>query len=124
MSRQYNSNISKKANESLAKRAHIVRIEKTIITAIIIIVISLLILLGSSIHAFADSSSTIKMNKYYTSIRVEEGDSLWSIAEENIAGTEVDINDYISEIKSINNISNNIKTGDYIVVSYFSPELK
>ena len=82
MRREYNSKMSAKANTSLNRRYAIVIIQKAIIAAIIIIAISIIVLLNSSIHAFADSKDNLPVHKYYTSIRVEEGDTLWSIADE------------------------------------------
>ena len=64
MRREYNSKISEKANISLNRRTHIVNIQKAIIAAIIIIVISLIVLLNSSVHAFADSKDNLPKNKY------------------------------------------------------------
>ena len=43
--------------------------------------------------------------KYYTSIQIESGDTLWSIASEYMTDEYIDINDYIEEICTINHIS-------------------
>ena len=64
MRREYNSKISEKANTSLNRRYAIVRIQKAIIAAIIIIAISIIVLLNSSIHSFADSKDNLSVHKY------------------------------------------------------------
>lgn len=61
----------------------------------------------------------------YKVVEVEEGDSLWSIAKENMACESnyngfTDIYQYIREIKKCNNMkSNQINTGSYLMVPYY-----
>lgn len=124
MSRQYNSRISEKANRSLARRAHVVRLEKSLIAVSIILFISLIIILGSTMHAFANSKDNTPVNKYYTSIKVESGDTLWSIANKYTEGTNIKTTDYIEEITELNNLGDSIHAGDYLVVAYYSKEVK
>ena len=124
MRREYNSKISEKANTSLNRRYAIVKIQKAIIAAIIIIAISIIVLLNSSIHAFADSKDNLPVHKYYTSIRVEEGDTLWSIADEYSDKSNMTKTEYIKEICSINNISEEIHSGENIIVSYYSTDIQ
>lgn len=69
-----------------------------------------------------EGSSTPGRYKYYTSIYIEEGDSLWSIAELYLYDG-ISIIDYIDELKRINSLENeNIKAGCYLLVSYYSDE--
>ena len=84
--RKYNHKISEKANRSLQKREAVVRKQRGIFALIIIVLISLGVLLGGGINALASSKADISSyNKYYTSIQVESGDTLWSIADEYIS---------------------------------------
>ena len=124
--RKYNHKISAKANESLRKREAVVRKQRGLLAIAIILIISLGILLGTGIRAMASSEKNIaSYNKYYVSIRVESGDTLWSIADEYIDGFNLSKNDYITEICQINQISeNDIHAGDYIVVPYYSQDFK
>ena len=58
--------------------------------------------------------------KYYTSILLEEGDSLWSIAREYSRGSGREISDYIREIRQINRLSGDIiHAGNYLTVVYY-----
>lgn len=61
--------------------------------------------------------------KYYASIPVADGDTLWSIAETHM-GTHYDsVEDYVKELKKINSLSGEcITTGMYLVVPYYSTE--
>ena len=124
--RKYNHKISERANESLRKREAVVRKQRGVLTIAIIVIVSLGILLGNSISALASSDKDIaSYNKYYVSVRVESGDTLWSIADEYVDGFNISKEDYILEVCSINEISqNDIHAGDYIVVPYYSQDIK
>ena len=59
--------------------------------------------------------------KYYTSIEVQSGDTLWSIASDHITEEYCDMNAYIDEVCSINKISQNeIHAGQYLTIPYYS----
>ena len=82
--------------------------------------IAAVIILCGTIHIFASSG-----NKYYTSVRVEEGDTIWSIADRYIADSQVSKRDYVDEICRLNSLTDgNVRSGDYIVVSYYSQDIK
>ncbi len=72
----------------------------------------------------ASSEDTDISYKYFTSIEVSYGDTLWSIAEEYkdaefYASTE----DYIDEVVRMNHLtSSNIKAGQYLIIPYYSTE--
>lgn len=59
--------------------------------------------------------------KYYKSVVVQNGDSLWSIADRYMEPSEYkDQREYISEIMSINGLkSEKITYGEHIIVSYY-----
>jgi len=124
--RKYNHKISERANDNLKKREAVVRKQKSILAITVIVVVALGILLGSSINAMASSDKDVaSFNKYYVSIRVESGDTLWTIADEYVDGFNIEKTDYIEEVCQINEISqNDIHAGDYIVVPYYSQEIK
>ena len=124
--RKYNDKISKKANECLSRREAVVRRQRGLVALVVLLVVALGILLGTSMNALASSEKDIaSYNKYYASIRIESGDTLWNIADEYVEGFNISKADYIAEICEINGISeNNIHAGDYIVVPYYSQEIK
>lgn len=80
------------------------------------------------ICTFAMTSSAKQehnMYKYYTSVEVQAGDSLWSIAQEY---ADIDAyhsyRDYISEVKQINHLTGeDIHAGQYLTVPYYSEEV-
>ncbi len=63
--------------------------------------------------------------KYYTSITVEPGDSLWELAGEYMDGEHyADRNSFISEVRHINRLDdeNGIVTGQTLIIPYYSSE--
>lgn len=95
---------------------------KNIIVSLSILFITVFIISISStmITDAKEGSSAPGKYKYYTSILIEEGDSLWSIAEK-YAYDGVSTVDYINELKRINSLSSeNINAGCYLLISYYS----
>lgn len=60
---------------------------------------------------------------YYTCIRIQPGDTLWSIAEVYTAGTDMTVEDYVKQLKQMNHIGEDtIHVGNYLTVMYKQPE--
>lgn len=89
----------------------------------VIIVIALSVFLSDrlvSAHDNADSHSSDRP-KYYKSIQIKAGDTLWQIAEQNMSNEYDSITDYILEVKRINNLaSDNIQSSQYLMIPYYS----
>ena len=86
----------------------------------------LLIICSGIIIANAAVSDNDKsdQNKYYTSISIEKGDTLWSIASNYVSGPKT-ISNYVNELKEINNLQTDcIYQGQNLIVYYFSSEQK
>lgn len=63
--------------------------------------------------------------KYYTSIQVKRGDTLWDIAEKYRTSEYHDIGSYIDEVKKINHLSGSkITDGMYLCIPYYTTEYK
>lgn len=85
--------------------------------AIVILFLGLFILGTSNKHAGATTHNI----KYFTCINVEQDDTLWSIAKTYMSSEYTSINDYIDEVKSINNLSTDkIYYGASLVVPYYA----
>lgn len=88
-------------------------------------VIFLLIFHFTPQNTQADSEPKAPTYKYYTSIRVSSGDTLWDIANEYRTEEYSSISSYISEVRKINHLkSNQITDGMYLCVPYYSVECK
>ncbi len=62
--------------------------------------------------------------KYYTSVLVRSGDTLWDIAS-RYCGDSGRIREYMKELKQINHLSGDaIHAGRYLTVVYYSEEYK
>lgn len=71
----------------------------------------------------AKDYNTVTEYKYYASIPVEEGDTLWSIAKAHMGAHYDSVEDYIKELRQINSLNGEqITTGMYLVVPYYSTE--
>ena len=124
--RKYNSKISEKVNESLDRRELVVHGQSVVIAIVLFFIISLGIFLGTSMNAQASSRANIaSYHKYYTSIQIKSGDTLWSIADEYICDMDIDKMEYIAEICELNHISqDDIHAGAHIVVPYYSKDIR
>lgn len=70
----------------------------------------------------ADKNQSIEY-KYYTSICLERGDSLWKLAEEYMGEHYDNQQDYIEEVRELNNLtSEEVQEGQYLTIPYFSEE--
>ena len=87
------------------------RVKTNIMIALVIVV--LFAIMGTVFFTTYAKDTDTLVEKYYTQIMVEEGDSLWSIAQEYMPSDYEDINDYIKDIKRLNHIS-----GDTIMAGY------
>lgn len=72
------------------------------------------------INAKADSERTSAVEKYYTSIEIQDGDSLWSIASQYKAKSGKTTGELVDELKQMNCLSEDtIHTGHYLVIPYY-----
>lgn len=107
------------------KRRRQRQLRRNIITGVIalILIIALSIALGS-IMVYAQSNDKVTLYKYYTSIEVQYGETLWSIAEKNLETAQYkDIESYINEILHINHLKDDtIIAGHNLIIPYFSEQ--
>ena len=95
------------------------------ILAVLAVVIGIAVFRFTAQPAIADSRSEAPRYKYYTSICVAPGDSLWSIAEEYMSSDYETVYDYISEVQEINHLSGDyLRAGTKLCVPYYSDEYK
>lgn len=94
---------------------------------IVLFAVVCLTLFSGTILTYAKEKSTSEITyyKYYTSIQIETGDSLWDIASRYICEDVISMKDYIREIQAINGLNSDvIQAGDTLTVIYYSPEYK
>lgn len=71
-------------------------------------------------NVFANSASDFRKEPCYTSIRIENGDSLWSIAARYAESSPMDVREYVQELKRMNQLTDDtIHAGHYLTVVYY-----
>lgn len=124
--RSYNHKLSEKVNAQLDRRAQVVYVQKKLIAIISIIVVSLAVLLGTGICVFANSEKDNRpVYKYYTSVQVTSGDTVWDMADRYIEGYDINKDAYVQEICELNHLQDGqIHSGDHLVMAYYSHDEK
>ncbi|MBQ5951767.1 MAG: LysM peptidoglycan-binding domain-containing protein [Lachnospiraceae bacterium] len=92
-----------------------------VLTLALVLALSLYSIIGVA----APSAEKASVHKYYTSITIQSGDSLWSIAQAQDPDRVVSTRDYVNEVMRINGMTDtNIRAGQKLTVFYFSPDKK
>ncbi len=103
-----------------SKAAQIAMHRRVLFVLFVFITIVLLFIVFSNRAAAEDSR---EIYTYYTSYEIQPGDTLWTIADKYMGPDFTDKETFISNIKSLNNIStDNITAGNYLVIEYSSYE--
>lgn len=90
------------------------------VTVIAILIFLLGFFLGKNNMNEVEARDYRQSQKYYTSIEIEKGDTLWSIAEEYMTEEYESRNDYIDEVRQMNHITGSeIQYGRTILVPYY-----
>lgn len=73
------------------------------------------------VSAYAEEEYIKPVKRYYTSIQLQAGDSLWDIAEEYMDGIGYSKKEYVEVLKRMNGLSSDrIHAGQYLTVVYFA----
>lgn len=100
------------------RRRQVRQRELLICAAVLIIGINLCGLM--MMNVFANSASDFEKEPRYTSIRIENGDSLWSIAARYAESSPMDVREYVQELKRMNQLTDDtIHAGHYLTVVYY-----
>ena len=72
------------------------------------------------VDAHSNVTSDEELTKYYKTIEVNSGDTLWDIADQYMDDHYDNIYIYINELKSINGLdSDNIQDGQFLTIFYY-----
>ena len=95
---------------------------KALIFAVLFCIMLISFVLGSVIVKGQSKRHASPSDTYFTNITVDEGDTLWSIAQANIDYNYCDsIYDYMEQLKDINNLTTyDIHAGDSMIVVYYA----
>lgn len=91
-----------------------------IIVMVLFLTVLAVLLRSSFAKAAGGSADNGNSFKYYRELQISYGDSLWSIASENLDRSgHQNVEDYVQEIKSVNGLtSDTIHAGNYLVIPY------
>ena len=122
MDRQEIRNRAKRKREREVARKRVL----LFMTATILFVLIGGVVIGNTFSsAQVNAEESYEEYKYYKSIVVESGDTLWSIATEYCTNYSVDMQEYIDDIKEINRLnSNEIHQGQHLLVMYYDSEYR
>lgn len=110
--------------EKREKRKKQVRRNIILIVLSTLIISAFLVFFNSMSIQASDKDHTVSY-KYFKSIYISQGDTLWSIAKENMDEHYESTHEYINEVKHMNSLtSNQIVCGSYLIIPYFSTEYK
>lgn len=113
--------------EITARRTQQLLHQRAVVVVLTIFIIFCGVLIGSGVMASGKSKASEEdtVFKYYTSIEIEQGDTLWSIACEYMSSEYDSIQDYIDEVKELNQLGpDDIHVGQYLMIPYYSSEFR
>lgn len=109
------------------RRRRIVRRQYIALGAILAIIIFTLCFSFSTILSGAESDEHVTHYKYYKTVTLHSGDSVWTVADANYdAGQYDSIHEYISEINTLNKLSSDsvVNAGEVLIIPYYSTEYR
>lgn len=91
---------------------------------LVLIAVFIMLLSGffgrSLMYVMAEEETSASPEKFYTSIHLEEGDTLWSIAQTYYTDSDESVEEYVRELRQINSLSDDhIDAGHYLTVRYY-----
>ena len=90
--------------------------------AAILTVVVLIVIVGTmsgSAHTLTRTAADTSY-KYYTSIAVTQGDTLWSIARQYASPEYSSIEEYVLEVQQLNHLTDTcIHAGEYLMIPYY-----
>lgn len=76
---------------------------------------------NSLLSVMAEEPEVPEQSCYYTSIRIENGDSLWSIAQEYGRDTGMSVQEYVKQLKQMNGLKEDtIHAGQHLTIMYLA----
>lgn len=108
-----------------SKRRRQVFLKKlAIVFSVIVIAAGLGITMGSNLtgsnQVSAHDKDIVEKEKYYKSIEIVSGDTLWDLAETHMDDNYGCVQDYIDEVKDMNGLlDDSIHDGQYLMIPYY-----
>lgn len=110
------------ASKSISRRRRQLQVQRNICLLVLsVMAVVLLSIFAISISTQAHDLKPAAEYKYYKSIEIAKGDTLWSIAKENINTDHYkSVQEYVKEIKEMNAMqSDHIVSGSSLIIPYY-----
>lgn len=112
-------------NHNKRNRELMMKQRRLLVSGVIFVVVAVLISVVLSVTLLSTTVTAQRQEVYrakrITSLEIQEGDTLWSIACDYITEEYDDVNDYIYEIKLTNKLESDIiHTGKFIILPYYT----
>lgn len=124
--RAYEAVLNREERNRIRKAKRVRQLRRRVFMSILTVI--LVVVLAVSYHAFLSEANTGEdeiFYKYYTSIEVSYGETLWSIADEYACAEYDSINDYVDEVMQINHLDEDtVLAGQFLIIPYYSTILK
>ncbi|MCR5404822.1 MAG: LysM peptidoglycan-binding domain-containing protein [Butyrivibrio sp.] len=123
----YYSKSEKRIRNNRLRRQKIFRRQILLLGLSFSLILFIVLFIGASFMSDAQSDEFVPSYKYYTTITVHADDTLGSIAAAYYSDDNYSsVSDYLSEICSINSISDpdKLKAGEMLIIPYYSSEFK
>ena len=115
----------RKERARIKKRRQIVKRRMILLLATLFVITVGSIVCGSIFSSAKNPTKDIPQYKYYKSITIQEGESLWSIAQEYRTDAYKDTCEYIHELKELNGLtSETIHEGQHLIVAYYDTQVR
>lgn len=113
------SQVKAKQQAARAKRMRYLFFRQLLIIGISVFAIFLSVMIGFISSAQGNPDEEPLTYKYYKTIVIEPGDTLWDIAEEYCTDDYASLEDYISVLKKMNHLNGDtIYAGERIMIAY------
>lgn len=115
----YNKSEERIKNNKIRRKRELRR-RLLILTVSFVLFVSLICLFVSSKSVASDGSEEV-LYKYYKSIQIQSGDTLYDLSLEYVNPEFNDTRSFIEEVKFINNLDDNafLNAGNYIIIPYY-----
>lgn len=98
---------------------------KVLFTAVAVLILCAVFTTINLLNSQAEEQKSGPYYKYYTSIQIQDGDSLWNIAEKYRIHSGKSAAEYVCDLKEMNSLSGDtIHAGHYLTVYYYDSAVK
>lgn len=106
----------------MTRRQRVIQLRRRVAMLIGATILIILFVVLAFTFSSKAKDNTPSLNKYYKSITIEYGSSLYSIATEYSVMSKGTIDDYINEVRSINHLDEeeDIYSGQNLIIPYYS----